>query len=218
MAAVSAPAPSGPARSGSTRSGRAEVIVRLAGHQPSIASALTPRTVPATACHAKHRKRSQRPKAAARGQPAPRRRCMKVTFITSKRNECPIHTRSPARTRHRRVAKVAAVTDGAFATGSVRPVPRLLLNGGSDERSAALAGDDQAALAQYLHRVPDSLVGDAVLLSQRALGRQLVLDLAYFDPGRDLVSDLDVGEVGTQRVYHRHVDERRRSASCLNLG
>jgi hypothetical protein len=32
-----------------------------------------------------------------------------------------------------------------------------------------------------------------------------------------VVSDLDVGEVGTQRVYHRHVDERRRSASCINL-
>ena len=142
---------------------------------------------------------------------------MKVTFITSKRNECPIHTRAPARARRRRVAKVACVTDGAFAICSVRPVPRLLLGGGSDERAAALAGDDQAPLAQYLHRVPDSLVGDAVFLSQGALGRQLVLDLTKFDPGRDVVSDLDVGEVGTQRVYHRHVDERRRSASCINL-
>jgi hypothetical protein len=87
-----------------------------------------------------------------------------------------------------------------------------------DKSAAALAGDDQAPLTENLHRVPHGLVGNAVLLRKRALGRKLVLDLADLDPGRDVISDLDVGEVGTQRVYHRHVDQRRRTASCLNLG
>ena len=92
-----------------------------------------------------------------------------------------------------------------------------MMSSGSDESAATLAGDDQPALAQNLHGVPDSLVGHAVLLREGALGGQLVLDLAYFDPGRDVVGDLDVGEVGAERVYHRHVDQRRRSASCVNL-
>ena len=93
-----------------------------------------------------------------------------------------------------------------------------MLSGGSDKRAAALAGDDQAPIAKHLHSVPDRLVGDAVLLRERALSGQLVLDLANLDPGRDVIGNLDVGEVGTQRVYSGHIDQRRRTASCLNLG
>jgi hypothetical protein len=92
-----------------------------------------------------------------------------------------------------------------------------MLRGGRDKRAAALAGDDQASLTEYLHRVPHGLVGNAVLLREGTFGGQLVLDLADLDPGRDVIGDLDVGEVGTQRVYHRHGDQRRRTASCLNL-
>ncbi len=79
------------------------------------------------------------------------------------------------------------------------------MRGWRDEGAAALAGDDQPALAQNLHRVPDRLVRDAVLLSQSALGRELVLDLADFDPGREMVGDLDIREVGTEWIYHRHM-------------
>src|SRR5262245_15694814 len=93
----------------------------------------------------------------------------------------------------------------------------LLLGDGSDERSAALPGDDQAALPQDLHRVPDGLIRHAVFFGQGALGRKLVLDLTQLDPGRDVVCDLDIREVRTQRVYHRHADQRRRSTSCVNL-
>jgi hypothetical protein len=77
--------------------------------------------------------------------------------------------------------------------------------GGSDEGAPALPGDDEAALAQDLHRVPHCLIGDAVLLRERALGWQLVLDLADFDPARDVVRYLDIGEVGPERVNNRHV-------------
>src|SRR5215467_10828239 len=94
----------------------------------------------------------------------------------------------------------------------------LMLGGRSDERSAALPGDDQAAFPQDLHRVPDGLIRHAVLLSERSLSWEFVLDLAYLDPGGDVVRDLDIREVRTQRVYHRHADQRRRSASCVNLG
>ena len=76
---------------------------------------------------------------------------------------------------------------------------------GRDERTAALAGDDQAALAEHLHGVPHRLVGHAVLLGKCALGRQLVADLADLDPCCDVVGHLDIREVRTERVYHGHV-------------
>ena len=74
-----------------------------------------------------------------------------------------------------------------------------------DERATALPGNDQPSLAQHLHRVPNRLVCDAVLLSKRALSRQLVLDLADLDPRRDVIRDLHVGKVRAKRVNDRHV-------------
>ena len=81
----------------------------------------------------------------------------------------------------------------------------LAARGGSYEGAAALAGDDEAALAQHLHGVPDGLVGNAVLFRQGALRRQLVADLADFDPGRDVIGDLDVGEVWAEWIDLGHV-------------
>ena len=49
------------------------------------------------------------------------------------------------------------------------------------------------------------LVCHLVLLSQRPLGRQLVLELADFDPGGNVISDLDISEVGSHRVDKWHL-------------
>jgi len=80
-----------------------------------------------------------------------------------------------------------------------------LASRGCDEGAPALAGDDQAALTQNLHRVPDGLVSDAILLRQGALGWKLVADLADLDPRRDVIGHLDISEVGAEWVYHWHV-------------
>jgi len=68
-----------------------------------------------------------------------------------------------------------------------------------------LPGDDQSALAKHLHRVANGLIRDAILFRQRALGGQLVADFADLDPRRDVIGDLNVGEVRPERVYHRHM-------------
>jgi hypothetical protein len=103
-----------------------------------------------------------------------------------------------SRSLRRRLASILDTISGPqqLASGAV---------GSDDEGSAALPGDDQAAVPQHLHGVPDRLVRDFVLLGQGALGGQLVGDLADLDPGRDVVGDLDVGEIRPERVYHRHV-------------
>jgi len=91
----------------------------------------------------------------------------------------------------------------SFDTGVLQA---LGLSGrGCDEGAAALACDDQSALPQDLHRVPDCLVRDAVLLCQGAFGRQLVADIAHLDPRGDVIGHLDVGEVRAEWIYHRHV-------------
>src|ERR1039457_2024727 len=61
-----------------------------------------------------------------------------------------------------------------------------------DERAPALPGDDQPALAENLHGMPDRLVGDAVLLGQVTLGGQLVGDLTSIDAHGDGVRHLHI--------------------------
>jgi len=79
-----------------------------------------------------------------------------------------------------------------------------LRQGGRDESSAAVDGHDQLALAEDLHGVTHSGVGNLVLLGQRALGGQLEGDLAIVDPAGDVVSDLHIGVVAPVRInWHR---------------
>jgi hypothetical protein len=87
-----------------------------------------------------------------------------------------------------------------------------------NERATPLPGDDQPALAKYLHGAPDRLVGDAVLLGQIAFGGQLVGDFPGFDAHGYGVRHLVIGEIGPKRIHWRrtHVIKVCTSPSCLN--
>jgi len=61
------------------------------------------------------------------------------------------------------------------------------------EDAAARPRDDQAALAQYCHGVPDSLVGNAVLRSDVSFRRQAAGELAGLDPRGNGRRHLHVG-------------------------
>jgi hypothetical protein len=104
----------------------------------------------------------------------------------------------------------------AVTMGSARLCPAIA----DDERATALPGDDQPALAENLHGVPDRLVRDAILPGQIALGRQLVGDLASFDAHGDMVRHLHIGEISSQRIYRRrtHVIKVCTFTSYLNSG
>jgi hypothetical protein len=78
--------------------------------------------------------------------------------------------------------------------------------GRRDEGAAALAGDDQAALAQHFHGVSQSLVRDAVFLGKCPLRWQLVREFADLNSGRNTISHLHIGEIhATERINQRHV-------------
>jgi len=66
--------------------------------------------------------------------------------------------------------------------------------------------------------MPDRLVGDAILPGQIPLGGQLVGDFASLDAHGDVVRHLDIGEIGSQRIYRRrtHVIKVCTSVSYLN--
>jgi hypothetical protein len=78
--------------------------------------------------------------------------------------------------------------------------------GWRDESAPALAGDNQAAIAQHLHRVPEGLVCDAVFFGQRSLRWQFVREFADLNPGRNAISHLHIGEIHVaERINQRHV-------------
>src|ERR1022692_221895 len=87
-----------------------------------------------------------------------------------------------------------------------------------DDRAPARPGDDQPALAENLHGMPDRLVGDAVLLGQVTLGGQLVGDLTSIDAHGDGVRHLHIGEISSKRIHwrHTHVIKVCTSVSFLN--
>jgi hypothetical protein len=53
--------------------------------------------------------------------------------------------------------------------------------------------DDNPAVAQYRHGVPNGGVGDSVFLGKAPLAGKLRRDLALFDPPLDVVRHLHIG-------------------------
>jgi hypothetical protein len=61
------------------------------------------------------------------------------------------------------------------------------------EGAPAVDGDDDPALAQQRHCVPDGGVGDPVFLGEAPLAGEFPRDLALGDPPLHVVRDLDIG-------------------------
>src|SRR5262249_30398621 len=102
-------------------------------------------------------------------------------------------------------APAASPAAGSVLVPSLARVPLSPRRRGN-EGAAALPGDDQASLAQYLHGVPDGLVGHAELLRERALGGQLVRELADLDSRGDDVGHLNIGGlIPAKRVDLAHL-------------
>jgi hypothetical protein len=85
-----------------------------------------------------------------------------------------------------------------------------------DEGSPAMRRDDDPALAQYCHRVPDRGVGDPVFVGEAPLAGELGCDLALGDPSLDIVSDLDIGILSPKGINRtsRHTITIGCSLSC----
>jgi hypothetical protein len=79
------------------------------------------------------------------------------------------------------------------------------MGAGCDEGAAALPGDNQAALAQDLHRVPDGLVSDSEICGKLALGRQPAGDRAAGDARSHGVRDLAVGGLPSGSIVNMRI-------------
>jgi len=104
---------------------------------------------------------------------------------------------------------------GMGAAGAARtiddagcPGQRGSAYGRGDERAAPVNGDDHAAIAQDLHRMPDGCVGNSIFLGKRAFAGELDGELASLDPSGDVVGDLKVAVVARIRVHRpgRHAE------------